>query len=669
MLKNIDQWGLARFHYVWLKAIRTGDLATARQLIQFSKSVPTHYVLHFSKFMQGPHDPAKLPVLEAAAKGQRAMVKLLLDEGLSLQQSDNQGRTALYRALGNGHFEIAQDLIERGAATNSKTTNGAPLWMAALMGGSREWTEKLLNGDDLKVKTTGGLTALHSAALSGDPEVFDWILHTTRYPIDIATKQGRQPYDFSGSLKLAQHIRKLNPKSALNRTHTDGGCSLFDMVRIGGYDAALDLLDQEPELKKVVDKNKNTVMHYGVESGDIDFVRGLIERKVSVESRNKANWRPLHWAAYEGNLEMARLLIEEGDAKADIKGNSTFIIRETPTPLYTAIDNGASELALYLIDHTQELDALCDANHETAMTQAVRSNDLAVLKKLLEKGASPNGISKDPERPDYFTFPLGCVYSADAVELLLQHGADLNAHSLRGSGNALRCAIERIDDMPLDVPQGQRVLQAIHALLKRGISLDDGRYDPMEQSTSRKEILALIRAARTNSDQAEGQPETPRRAKNGALLLPAMKHASTKEKLEYVESLIADMKGEEFDYRDTDYSSGTALHEIIARMTATDDGEKKEEDRPSFEDYVRVTKQMITQGADINAFERTWNGNALGSLVRRLEYPASEVMKENLKSFIQWMYEKGADADLKNDDGVSAREMLAKLGYANWLQD
>ena len=69
-------------------------------------------------------------------------------------------------------------------------------------------------------------------------------------------------------------------------------------------------------------------LHLAVRAGDIDKTRELLKAGADVNSRDNLGGTPLHSAAWNGNVELATLLLENGaavDAK-HAEGGSTPLI-------------------------------------------------------------------------------------------------------------------------------------------------------------------------------------------------------------------------------------------------------------------------------------------------------------------------------------------------------
>ncbi|MFK7808646.1 MAG: ankyrin repeat domain-containing protein [Saprospiraceae bacterium] len=98
---------------------------------------------------------------------QTEMINFLLESGIDVNYKLNERgnrKSALHKAVGNGHFEIVKALIENGANLDIKDTNGnTPLWNAVMMYRGSEQEIKIIRyliskGSSLDIKNNQAIS-------------------------------------------------------------------------------------------------------------------------------------------------------------------------------------------------------------------------------------------------------------------------------------------------------------------------------------------------------------------------------------------------------------------------------------------------------------------------------------------------------------------------------
>ena len=107
------------------------------------------------------------------------------------------------------------------------------------------------------------------------------------------------------------------------------------------------------------DKKGNTYLFYAINTGHLEIVKLLIEKKVDIYNINHEGYTALHAAANAGNLEMVQFFINLG------------IERDMYYSIYNFINT-------------------VDANKHTALHVAINKNMLGIIKILIENGADVN---------------------------------------------------------------------------------------------------------------------------------------------------------------------------------------------------------------------------------------------------------------------------------------
>lgn len=118
--------------------------------------------------------------------------------------------------------------------------------------------------------------------------------------------------------------------------------------------------------------------------GDKDAVRSLLKQKADINSAHGDGATALHWAAYNDDLDMLKLLLAAGaNMKAATRDGAI-------TPLFMACSNG----------------------------------NAAMIEALLQAGADPKSVKSNGTTPLMIAAASG---NTDAVKVLLDHGAEINA--------------------------------------------------------------------------------------------------------------------------------------------------------------------------------------------------------------------------------------------------
>ncbi len=121
-------------------------------------------------------------LLLAAANGHKDIVELLLEKGADVNRCDWKDETALMGAAWSGHKDIAELLLEKGADVNADNSGWTTLMYAAV---NRyiDIVELLLeNGADINTQNLNGDTALMEARKRKLPGMTDVVAMLEQWP-------------------------------------------------------------------------------------------------------------------------------------------------------------------------------------------------------------------------------------------------------------------------------------------------------------------------------------------------------------------------------------------------------------------------------------------------------------------------------------------------------
>ena len=425
------------------------------------------------------HAVCSADIYEAAREGDVEKVRQYLDAGVDPnvvpveEEFDffpEEGFAPLHWAALEGHIEVAQLLLARGADVNVVAIGTTPLHLSVEYG-HLEMVELLIEqGADIDAPGNAGLRPLHQAVESNDAEVVTILLEANA-DIEARDMYARTPLAAAaskGHTKITELL--LDSGSDVNAVTDDGRTPLVMAVRNNHWETVTLLLERgathsihtaagvgdvseiERHLAAGVDVNARiewsaeTPLHWAARSGEAKAVRSLLEE--GADARGETNWSatPLHMAAAGGHVETAELLVGAGaevDAKTD---NAT-------TPLHEASLNGRLEMAEFLLDSGADVTATHEYNR-TALYDAAFGGHAEIAELLLDHGADVNARTDEGDTALHVALPYPVL-----VQVLLERSADVNAADGR-------------DRMPLHEAAQDGHLEAAELLLDNGAAVE-----------------------------------------------------------------------------------------------------------------------------------------------------------------------------------------------------
>jgi ankyrin repeat protein len=318
-----------------------------------------------------------------------ATVDELVRAGASVTAVNAFGVTPIYTAAERGNASIIRRLLERGANANFTDRSGDTVLMAAIRSGSLDAVSALVDaGANVNAADPQlGYTVLMSAVRSDSAAIVKLLL-AHGASLEARTRVGARP--------------------AVRPPGAGGGSHGVGIVRSG----------VPPQGEQLPTPGGMTPLLYAARDGSLDAARVLLEAGASLNVADPNGMTPLLMAITNGKIDVAQLLVDKG---ADVRAADWY----GRTPLWAAVeirnldvrsgatDNGIDrDAAMRLIASILEKGA--DANArvkefppqrrhllplaslewvdftgQTAFIRAAQSADVAVMKLLLSKGADP----------------------------------------------------------------------------------------------------------------------------------------------------------------------------------------------------------------------------------------------------------------------------------------
>ena len=194
--------------------------------------------------------------------------------------------------------------------------------------------------------------------------------------------------------------------------------------------------------------------------GDVEAVRGLLQRGVDVQTAQADGMTALHWAAMRSDVELAETLIYAG----------------------------------------AHLEATTRIGQHTPLHVASRSGQPGVLRALLEAGADPHALTASGATALHLAAGAG---SGEAVAVLIDHGADIDARENTWGQTPLMfaAAANRFGPVNVLMERGANLETAT-----RVVDLPDLDAEDRAAAYRRQEVLDGFRAAAPPHEQTGWQP-------------------------------------------------------------------------------------------------------------------------------------------------------------------
>ena len=346
--------------------------------------------------------------LADAAMARNALtVRSLLQKKVDVNAPQVDGTTALHWAVRYDDLDTADLLIRSGARVSTANREGVTPLQLAAMNGSASMIDKLLKAgaEANAALTPSGDTALMMAARTGTPEAITVLLEAG------ANVNAKESWGGTTALMWAaseQHAAAV--KLLLDHGADVNARSNFVAAANGrGFEGRTPAAPKAEQKVEEFASGWLTPLMFAAREGDLESARLLVNAGANVNAIAGDGKDALGLAIFNGNYDFASFLI---DSKSDVNHADT----QGFTPLFWAVDR---------------------RNMETApnFPWMITADPLPLIKKLLDAGANPNALVNNTPRARmragsprivFATALMRAAFSADLelVKMLLSYKGD-----------------------------------------------------------------------------------------------------------------------------------------------------------------------------------------------------------------------------------------------------
>jgi cytohesin len=353
----------------------------------------------------------------AAREGDMPQLETLLNAAADPNQADDRGITALHLAAFFGHEQAARLLIEHGARLDVRDQQQRTPLYYALCGRQAELVHYLLEcGAEAALADRTGWNAPALAVHLDNPKLLALCARNT--PRALRMPDGSTLLHLCAQWNRPAAARYLLEQKLVPATAVDGRgrTPLHVAAGCGATDVLLSLL-QHSDTCDEWDDFRCTPLHYAAAGSARAAVLALLERGAEVNAASVAGDTPLHFAAAFAEEAVIDTLFAHGAAARAVN-------RLGDNPLHAAAYQGNRHALLALLRRLPRLARAENRAGHTPLHLAAARGHLAAVELLLQHGATVDARDRRNGTPLHLAAWAGHLKVA---EVLLRAGADLNA--------------------------------------------------------------------------------------------------------------------------------------------------------------------------------------------------------------------------------------------------
>ena len=280
-----------------------------------------------------------------------------------------------------------------------------------------------------------GRRPIHMAIRAGHYECVKLLFEHGAEPVGAVypVREATDPLTMAEDREMKKIVELVESELQARSGMTDPVRELCDTIGREQFDAAAEVIEQQPEYLMGADKHGNTVLHAAVAKRSFSLVQLILlcmKDMVDVDVRNRDGLRPLQnalgksnsngidtaiagsliqagakyslWCAAElGDLKSVRRMVEVDGISANENESKLFSPRSKWLPLVRAACFGHREIVSYLLDAGADIDAVVvthdqddHSRHPTGYVEeglpllcAIENNHFEIAHMLLDRGA------------------------------------------------------------------------------------------------------------------------------------------------------------------------------------------------------------------------------------------------------------------------------------------
>ncbi|XP_063087927.1 E3 ubiquitin-protein ligase MIB1 isoform X2 [Cavia porcellus] len=309
------------------------------------------------------------------ASGER--LSQLLKKLFETQESGDLNEE-LVKAAANGDVAKVEDLLKRPDVDVNGQCAGHTAMQAASQNGHVDILKLLLKQNvDVEAEDKDGDRAVHHAAFGDEGAVIE-VLHLGSADLNARNKRRQTPLHIAvnkGHLQVVKTLLDFGCHPSLQ--DSEGDTPLHDAISKKRDDILAVLLEAGADVT-ITNNNGFNALHHAALRGNPSAMRVLLSklpRPWIVDEKKDDGYTALHLAALNNHVEVAELLVHQGNANLDIQNVNQ------QTALHLAVERQHTQIVRLLVRAGAKLD-IQDKDGDTPLHEALRHHTLSQLRQL-----------------------------------------------------------------------------------------------------------------------------------------------------------------------------------------------------------------------------------------------------------------------------------------------
>lgn len=350
----------------------------------------------------------------AVSSGSKKMVECVLSTGVDISSVNSDGESPIHLAIKRNDIQIVKTISSK---INLKDIKNDTLLHFAVNHGSKEVVKYLIKKGIAKNCRTAGNNPLQLAIQKKDIEKVKILAEAGSW-VHAKDKKSNTALHYAVKYGTLEIVKYFVGFADLNSVNLDGHTALYLAINQKKTEIVKFLLSR---IDPIIDKNKNTILHYAVKHSSKDVVEYIVKQKDYLKTRNVLGQTPLHKAKKRNDIGIIEVLLNNGAQINELDYNFDTI-------LHFAAKYSSLDVAKYLIDKKADVNSV-NFHGVTPVHVAVKNKRLDMLMLLTSRGARVELKEKHGNNALHLAVESRSV---EIVQHIIDQGIDINDQNNAG---------------------------------------------------------------------------------------------------------------------------------------------------------------------------------------------------------------------------------------------